>query len=117
NRPLWELYLVEGLARNRFALITKTHHAMIDGIGAIEIGQVILDVTANPADDPERLWMPEPERSQVQLVTDAVSEVVQRPAELVENVRSAVEDVASLARRAFGVVSGVTDLLTSAVRP
>ena len=117
SRPLWELYLVEGLARNRFALVTKTHHAMIDGIGAIEIGQVILDVTANPADDPERLWMPEPEPSQVRLVTDAVSEVVRRPGELVENVRAAVEDVASLARKAFGVVSGVTDLLTTAVRP
>ena len=48
NRPLWELYLVEGLARNRFALVTKTHHAMVDGIGAIEIGQVILDVSAEP---------------------------------------------------------------------
>ncbi|HJP72708.1 MAG TPA: wax ester/triacylglycerol synthase family O-acyltransferase [Pseudonocardiaceae bacterium] len=117
NRPLWELYLVEGLARNRFALVTKTHHAMIDGIGAIEIGQVILDVSANPADDPERLWMPEPEPSQVRLVADAVSEVVRQPGELLENVRSAVEDVASLARRAFGVVSGVTDLLTTAVRP
>lgn len=117
NRPLWELYLVEGLARNRFALVTKTHHAMIDGIGAIEIGQVILDVSANPADDPERLWMPEPEPSQVRLVADAVSEVVRQPGELVENVRSAVEDVASLARKAFGVVSGVTDLLTTAVWP
>jgi diacylglycerol O-acyltransferase len=117
NRPLWELYLVEGLARNRFALITKTHHAMIDGIGAIEIGQVILDVSANPSQDPERLWMPEPEPSQVRLVTDAVSEVVSRPGELVENLRSAAGDVASVARKVFGVVSGVTDMLTAAVRP
>lgn len=117
NRPLWELYLVEGLARNRFALITKTHHAMIDGIGAIEIGQVMLDVSANPAQDPEGLWMPEPEPSQVRLVTDAVSEVVRQPGELVENLRSAVGDVASLVQKAFGIVAGATDLLTAAVRP
>src|SRR5438876_5722089 len=39
NRPLWEMYLVEGLERGRFAIITKTHHAMVDGISAIDIGQ------------------------------------------------------------------------------
>ncbi len=117
SRPLWELYLVEGLARNRFALVTKTHHAMVDGIGAIEIGQVILDVTANPGAEPQRLWMPEPEPSQLRLVTDAVSEVVRQPGELIENVRSAADDVASVVQKAFGVLSGVTDLLTTAVRP
>ncbi|MEO7981379.1 MAG: wax ester/triacylglycerol synthase domain-containing protein, partial [Sporichthyaceae bacterium] len=37
SRPLWEMYLVEGLADGRFALITKTHHAMVDGIGAVDI--------------------------------------------------------------------------------
>src|SRR5215212_5374485 len=38
NRPLWEIYLVEGLEDGRFAIITKTHHAMVDGISAIDIG-------------------------------------------------------------------------------
>ena len=45
-RPLWEMYLVEGLARGRTAVLTKTHQAMVDGISAIDIGQVILDVSA-----------------------------------------------------------------------
>ena len=48
NRPLWEMYLVEGLSGGRFAILTKTHHAMVDGAGAIDIGQVILDVTPEP---------------------------------------------------------------------
>ncbi|MSX39121.1 MAG: wax ester/triacylglycerol synthase family O-acyltransferase, partial [Actinobacteria bacterium] len=47
-RPLWEMYLVEGLTGGRFAILTKTHHAMVDGAGAIDIGQVILDVTPEP---------------------------------------------------------------------
>ena len=46
TRPLWEVYLVEGLSKNRVAVITKTHQAMVDGIAAIDIGQVILDVEA-----------------------------------------------------------------------
>jgi diacylglycerol O-acyltransferase / wax synthase len=117
HRPLWELYLVEGLQRNRFALITKTHHAMVDGIGAIEIGQVILDVSANQQDGAEQLWMPEPEPGNVRLLSDAVAEVVQQPGALVDNVRSAVGDVTSTMHKVAGAVSGVLSALTTAARP
>ena len=49
SRPLWEMYLVEGLSDDRFAIITKTHHAMVDGIAAVDIGQVILDTSPDAA--------------------------------------------------------------------
>jgi WS/DGAT/MGAT family acyltransferase len=117
HRPLWEVYLVEGLQRNRFALVTKTHHAMIDGIGAIEIGQVILDVSPNQQDDEQALWMPEPEPGRIQLLADAVSEVVNRPGALVDNARSAVGDMAATMNKLVGGVSGVVSALTTAVRP
>jgi diacylglycerol O-acyltransferase len=117
HRPLWEVYLVEGVARNRFALITKTHHAMIDGIGAIEIGQVILDVSANQEDGDQPLWMPEPEPGAVRLLTDAVAEVVQQPGALVDNVRSAVGDVTATMNKVAGALSGVLSAVTTAVRP
>jgi WS/DGAT/MGAT family acyltransferase len=62
SKPLWEIYLVEGLSDGRFAILTKTHHAMVDGISAIDIGQVILDVTEVPrhesdpvADQPDQV--------------------------------------------------------------
>jgi diacylglycerol O-acyltransferase / wax synthase len=117
NRPLWELYLVEGLQRNRFALVTKTHHAMIDGIGAIEIGQVILDVSPNAEADDGSLWMPAPQPSQLRLVTDAVSETVRQPGELVENVRSAVSDLTATMNKLVNAVSGVASAVRTAVRP
>jgi WS/DGAT/MGAT family acyltransferase len=117
QRPLWEVYLVEGLQRNRFALVTKTHHAMIDGIGAIEIGQVILDVSPTAGPDDEALWMPEPAPSPVRLLTDAVSEAVRQPGELVENVRSAVTDLASTVNKVMGAVSGVASAVRTAARP
>ena len=60
NRPLWEMYLVEGLEGGRIAVISKTHHAMVDGVSAVDIGQVILDVTPTPREVPEDLWMPAP---------------------------------------------------------
>ncbi|HVV22488.1 MAG TPA: wax ester/triacylglycerol synthase domain-containing protein, partial [Pseudonocardiaceae bacterium] len=104
HRPLWEVYLVEGLQRNRFALVTKTHHAMIDGIGAIEIGQVILDVSPIAEETGQPLWMPEPEPGPVRLLADAVSEVIRQPGELVENMRSAVGDVTSTVDKVVGAV-------------
>ena len=63
DRPLWEVYLVEGLADGRFAIITKTHQAMVDGVTTIDIGQVLLDPTLEPREVPDELWMPRPEPS------------------------------------------------------
>ena len=54
------MYLVEGLEDGQFAVLTKTHHAMVDGIGAVEIGQVILDITPEPRVVPLDTWTPEP---------------------------------------------------------
>ena len=45
SRPLWEVYLIEGLADGRFAVVTKTHHAMVDGLASMDIGAVLLDPT------------------------------------------------------------------------
>ncbi len=54
SRPLWEIYLIEGLDRDRFAIVTKTHHAMVDGLSSIDIGAVLLDLTPTPAGVPAR---------------------------------------------------------------
>ncbi|WP_432558002.1 wax ester/triacylglycerol synthase family O-acyltransferase [Granulicoccus sp. GXG6511] len=73
SRPLWEVYLVEGLADNRFALVTKTHQLLVDGMDGVDLGQVLLDDTADPGDliggEP---WEPTPEPRPVDLVVDAV---------------------------------------------
>ncbi|OLT15738.1 diacylglycerol O-acyltransferase [Pseudonocardia sp. CNS-139] len=110
TRPLWEMYIVEGLAQGRVAVITKTHQAMVDGISAIDIGQVILDVSPEPRTATEELWMPRPEPSDAQLVLGAVAEAVARPGEIVDNTRVAagdalatVEKVAGAAGRLFSI--------------
>ncbi|MBB4963203.1 WS/DGAT/MGAT family O-acyltransferase [Saccharothrix violaceirubra] len=116
-RPLWEVYLVEGLARNRTAVITKTHQAMVDGLAAPEIGQVMLDVSPTPREPAESLWMPEPAPSPAQLVVDALAEVVQRPGELVENVRSATLDTVATVRKVGNAVGGLASAVWSAATP
>lgn len=117
NRPLWEMYLVEGLTGGRFAIIQKTHHAMVDGISAIDIGQVILDVTPVPRALPEDLWMPRPEPAALALLVDAVTEIVRRPTAVADAVRIGLNDARSVASKASSVVAGVLSAARVAARP
>jgi diacylglycerol O-acyltransferase / wax synthase len=59
-RPLWEVWLVEGLDDGGFALVPKAHHAMIDGIAGVDIAQVMFDLSPVPTeiDHPDRAWQP-----------------------------------------------------------
>jgi WS/DGAT/MGAT family acyltransferase len=119
-RPLWEMYLVEGLARGRTAVLTKTHQAMVDGISAIDIGQVILDVSPEPRVSAEELWMPRNEPTDVELICDAVAEAIARPGVVVENVRAAAADavatVGKLASAAAKLLSQVSSVARTASR-
>jgi WS/DGAT/MGAT family acyltransferase len=71
-KPLWELWLVEGLEGGRFAIVSKNHHALIDGISAVDIATVLFD--AHPVPEPVRHsgrpWLARPEPSAAQLLTD-----------------------------------------------
>lgn len=49
HRPLWEMAMVEGLADGRWALAHKTHHCMVDGVGSVDVGHLLLDATADAA--------------------------------------------------------------------
>jgi WS/DGAT/MGAT family acyltransferase len=99
-RPLWEAYLVEGLIGDRVAVVTKTHPALVDGLGAVDIGQVLLDADPDaPAPEPVP-WHPAPPPTALDLVRDAVEEVVRRPSLAVETAAAAVRDARSTARRA-----------------
>src|SRR5271166_583127 len=48
HRPLWEMVILEGLAHSRWALATKTHHCMVDGVGSVDVAHVLLDATPEP---------------------------------------------------------------------
>jgi diacylglycerol O-acyltransferase len=116
SRPLWEIYLVEGLADGHLAIITKTHHAMVDGISAVDIGAVILDLTREPRETPYERWEPAPEPSSIALVTDAVASLVRKPADIVSTARTGIADVRRVAERAAGVASGLAAAVRTTAR-
>jgi WS/DGAT/MGAT family acyltransferase len=92
TRPLWEIYLIEGLADGGFAVVTKTHHAMVDGLSSVDIGAVLLDLTPEPRESPPDTWTPEPQPSGLDLVVSAVTDQLRRPQSAVDTLRRAAAD-------------------------
>ncbi len=87
GRPLWEVYLVEGLENDRFAIVTKSHQAMVDGVNAIDLGQVIVDGGPVPVSRMPQTWSPGPAPSGVELLTRAALDAVRRPGQLLDTAR------------------------------
>ena len=116
SRPLWEIYLVEGLADGRIAIITKTHHAMVDGVAAVDIGAVILDLTREPRETPQQEWSPRRAPSGAALVADSVKNAVLKPAELVSTARANINDVRRVAGRAASLAGGLAATVRSTAR-
>ncbi len=117
SRPLWEIHLVEGLPEGRVAVITKTHHAMVDGVAAVDIAQVLLDPAPVPRSATRETWLPQAEPGPVDLLADAVSDLVRQPSELLDTARTALLDAGTTASRALGVASGLLAAVRTASRP
>jgi diacylglycerol O-acyltransferase len=96
DRPLWELYLIEGLAGGQVALLFKAHQALVDGSETVDLAQVLLEETAHERDIPHEEWNPRAEPHPVELVMDALSRNVRRPGEA---LRIAELNLGRLARR------------------
>jgi len=95
SRPLWEMYLVEGLAKNRLALYTKSHQALINGMTALEIGHVIADRTRRPPSFPEDIWIPEREPGSTRLLLGALADWAVGPGTQLQAVGSAMAGLAT----------------------
>src|SRR3954470_7060882 len=100
SKPLWESWFVQGLEGDRFAIINKTHHALVDGVSGVDLATVLFDlspVPPEPGEVPE--WTPRPEPSQAQLIAEGVKGLLRRPVELGEAaVSAAVHPEQTIAR-------------------
>jgi len=90
DKPLWEIWLAEGMEGGRFALLGKTHHALVDGVSGMDIISVLFDASPEPAapPDPGDRWLPRPLPSRVQLLGEALVERATAPGELARSVRA-----------------------------
>jgi diacylglycerol O-acyltransferase / wax synthase len=118
SKPLWELWLVQGLERDRFAILTKTHHAMVDGVSGVDIGTVLFDLEPVPQ-PPERVddWKPRPEPSTSTLVTRAATDIAATPVKLAERAIEAVRNPEETARRIADGVEGLGEFIGALADP
>ena len=90
SKPMWEMWLVDGLDGGRFGIVTKTHHCLIDGISGVDITSVLFDTKpdASTPSEPEP-WVAGPEPSDAELLSRALIERALTPAEAIRGVRAA----------------------------
>jgi diacylglycerol O-acyltransferase / wax synthase len=118
SKPLWELWLAQGLERDRFAILTKTHHAMVDGISGVDIGTVLFDL--EPVPEPAAAvegWVPQPEPSTAELVARGVADAATMPVKLAERAVDAVRHPETAARRLVEALEGVSEVVGAFADP
>ncbi len=118
SRPLWEIWLVEGLAEDRFALLSKTHHALVDGISGVDIATVLFDASPDPVPvaPPDHEWIPRPLPTGAQLLAEALLERATIPTEIARGVRATLrgpQQVASRIGRAVGGIGALARVATA----
>jgi diacylglycerol O-acyltransferase / wax synthase len=86
DRPLWETYLVEGLQDGRYAVLSKSHQALVDGT-TVDIGQLLVDDSPTAPETPDISWTPERPRGSVELFSQALSDSLRNPAIAADNLR------------------------------
>ncbi len=113
HRPLWEMYVVEGLEGGRVALFSKSHQILVDGSSTVDIGQVLLDVDPGPRQLVQEGWTPSREPTPSGLVLDAVTETVREPVVALHTAWSTVGALRRSALDAAGRVGSMAGALSN----
>ena len=119
TKPLWELNLVEGLDGGRFAIISKTHHALVDGVSGVDITSVIFDTSPDPSPvgAEARAWLARPEPTGAELLADALLERTTVPAEAARGVRAVTRAPRHVLARAGEWLVGVGAMAWAGLNP
>jgi diacylglycerol O-acyltransferase len=119
NRPLWEMWIVEGLTEGRFAMLSKTHHALVDGVSGVDIMNVLFDTSPEPMPvaPPDQTWTPRPLPSNAQLLADALLERATVPQEMVRGLRAVLRGPRTMAKMVGEGLVGLGALAWAGLQP
>ena len=112
SKPLWEIWLAEGLEEGRFALINKTHHCLVDGVSGVDITAVLFDLEREPAETPPpgEEWTPGPEPSDTAIVAEGVRDLVRAPFGLAGAAADALQRPGASLDRAREAAEGIGEV-------
>lgn len=120
NKPLWEMWLIEGLEDGGFALLSKSHHALVDGVSSVDVGSLMLDVDPSigvPPPDAGSHWQPKPPPTGLQLLADAWRERSVVPSEIGRSVRMLTRRPRRTAAAVAGAATSVASLVAGGLQP
>jgi diacylglycerol O-acyltransferase len=109
SKPLWEIWLVERMAGERFALIAKTHHALVDGISGVDITTVLFDTAPDPVPSsrPPMPWTAKPLPGPAKLLGEALRERTTVPAEMTRGTRALLRAPRKAVSQVLGGLSSI----------
>jgi WS/DGAT/MGAT family acyltransferase len=117
SKPLWETWLVQGLKDNRFALITKTHHSMIDGMAGVDLASVLFDIEPVPRKVEPEPWTPRPLPSDAELIAEGVKGAVKTPVEMAGRALNALRSPGRAASELRDAVEAIGEVAWAGVNP
>jgi WS/DGAT/MGAT family acyltransferase len=120
SKPLWEMWMIEGLENNRFALITKTHHSLIDGIAGVDLATVLFDLSPDPQPAPvadRRPWQPHPEPGTVHLLGAGLQGALHTGVALLEGALTALAHPERALDRVREAAEGIGEIIWAGLNP
>jgi WS/DGAT/MGAT family acyltransferase len=118
SKPLWECWFVEGLADGRFALIFKTHHALVDGVSGVDLATVLFDLspTPQPPSEPDP-WQPRPEPTNAELLAAGAAGFVKTAVKVTERTLAAGTNPAAAADALRDIAEGMGEMVWAILNP
>jgi WS/DGAT/MGAT family acyltransferase len=119
-KPLWEVWLIEGLENDRWAIISKVHHCMVDGIAGTDLMTVIFDLAPDAKHGDPKPWSPQRTPTSVELMAEALGDVVTNPVKTVTSlpgVGDATRATSGFFKSARRLASSLPSLARQATTP
>jgi len=117
GKPLWEIWYVEGLEGDRFAIISKVHHCMVDGLSGVDLMAALMRVDADASVVPAPAWMPRPAPGQAQLLADEALHRAALPLAAAQAGRAALAHPGAALEAGRDALVGVYEALTAGLTP
>jgi WS/DGAT/MGAT family acyltransferase len=117
GKPLWEIWIVEGLEQDRFALVSKVHHCMIDGASGTDLLRVLLSPTPDKTHEPAPSWVPSPPPGGLRLLRDATLRRATLPLQLAGAATRALLNPGAALGSATETLLGLKDTFAAGLLP